>query len=105
MKPIIKDPSAHTISEAFGFEEEKFNLLVRELTRYILDDDRLVSLETYLNGPLFKKYSLNLSDPSHAAILGYAFCAAIFTKRTLQSRAGADALLDAFYPERKKTVN
>lgn len=100
------DPTRPTIPEAFGYPEPEYDQLVREMTKFIYTDNTLISLDAYLRGPLFTKYHLDLNNPQHAAILGYAFCSAVFIQRSAQMQTAAESVLAKFYPRpTEKTVN
>lgn len=88
-----------TIPEAFGISEEKFNILVNELSGLVAPSDRLETFNKYLYSPLFQRLGIDLSNPKHAAVLGYAFCAAVMIQRDLQKHQIVDNVLKAFYPE------
>jgi hypothetical protein len=87
---------ADTIPEAFGFPEKQYKLLVNQLTNFITGSDRLGSLDSYLNSEIFKKFDLDLNNPQHAAILGYAFCAAVTMQRELEKQQIINNVLKVF---------
>lgn len=93
------DTKAQTIPEAFGYPEDKFNILVNELSGLIIPADRLTSFNRYLLSPLFQRLELDLNNPRHAAVIGYAFCAAVMIQRDAQSSQIVNNVLKAFYPE------
>lgn len=100
------DINAPTIPEGFGYPEHEFSILVKELTQFIRNEDRLITLDSYLRGPLFKKFNLDLNDPMHAAVLGYAFCAAVISQRAQVGQEKINAVLREFYPDKmKKKLN
>jgi hypothetical protein len=94
------DVEADNIPVAFGYQEEQYKDLVDELTNIIDVNDRLISFDNYLRTPYFEKFELNLEDPNHAALLGYAFCAAVILQRTKQTTSAAQEVLKAFYPDK-----
>ena len=96
-----------TIPESFGYPETQFGLLVNDLTIVLVPEDRLGSLDAYLRGPMFKQRNMDLSNPKHALVLGYAFSTAVFMQRELQQKVAVNKVLEAFYPEVKgsKTIH
>lgn len=103
---FVFDPTSPSLPEAFGYTREQFSLLVYELSSLVTITDRLISFDQYVHGPLFDKFRLDLNKPQDAAILGYAFCAAIVTQRNYQTEYAVTKVLEAFYPaDGKKQVN
>lgn len=92
------DPKSQTIPEAFGYPLKDYDLLVNEMTNLINPDDRLGSLETYLNNVIFAKFNLDLNNPNHAAVFGYAFCTAIILQARIQQNVAVEKVLETFYP-------
>lgn len=95
---IFVNTNSNTIPGAFGYPEEKFSLLLKELTSFI-DEDRLQSFKNFIEGPLFTKFELNMHKPEHAALLGYAFCAAVILQANLNTQTAINSVLKAFYPD------
>lgn len=89
---------AKTIPEAFGYPEPQYNILVKDLSQFIEPTDRVVSMDAYLKGPLWDRYKLDMNNPKHAAVFGYAFCSAVFIQRELMQNEAAKKVLDIFYP-------
>lgn len=99
-KQVIEiNTEAATIPEAFGYPEVKFAKLIDELTQFI-DRDRLQSFKTFIEGPMFEEFELNMNNPHHAALLGYAFCAAVIASTSVATQNAVNSVLRAFYPER-----
>lgn len=97
-KKFYFDPSASTIAQAFDYSDENFTSLANELIEFLPIGNSLIALDEYIKGPLFDKYELNLNDPRHSAILGYAFCSAILIKRSSLTKELAQKTLEYFYP-------
>lgn len=97
-KKFYFDPQAKTIAGAFEYPDEAFLLLSQELLEFLPSGNSLVGLDEYLKGPLLAKFNLNLNDPRHAALLGYAFCSAVLIKRATLTKQIAEKTLDYFYP-------
>jgi hypothetical protein len=97
-KKFYFDPQAPTIAQAFDYSDENFVNLANELINFLPIGNSLIALDDYIKGPLFTKYQLNLNDPRHSAILGYAFCSAILIKRSSLTKELAQKTLEYFYP-------
>lgn len=95
--PFIVDVNAETIPQAFGYPEDQYRLFVDDLTAYIIPDDKLISLHNYLKNIAFEKFGLDIKNPRHAIIIGYAFCSAIFIQRDIQMHKTANKVLETFY--------
>lgn len=105
---IVVDPNSLSIPGALGYTDEKFAMLATELASFIVPADRVNSFQTYLLSPLFPKFGLDLTNPSHLVLLGYAYCAAIMIQRNAHMQDAVDSVLKTFYPEavsREKTLN
>lgn len=90
-----------TVPGAFGISESNFGLLVDDLVNTISPENRLASLDAYLKSPMFAQRHLDLSNPKHSLIIGYAFSTAVLMQRELQQRIAANKALEIFYPEVK----
>ena len=69
------------------------------MAEYLDLGERLASLDYYLRTDAFKKYQLDLDNPNHAALLGYAFCTAVVLQKDVRTKNTVDKVLEAFYPE------
>jgi len=103
-KKLPFNTNSATIPGAFGYPEDKFSLLLKELTSFIAED-RLQSFKNFIDGPLFTKFELNMQKPEHAALLGYAFCAAVILQANLNNQKAINSVLKAFYPDQVPSVN
>lgn len=88
-------PSA-SIPEAFDYPDQEFEKLVNELTFFIKPDDRILTFVNYLESPLFQQYELDVNNPNHAAVLGYAFCLAIVLQHELMQKTVIEDVLTKF---------
>lgn len=85
-----------TIPQAFDYDDELFERLTNELTFFIKPTDRITSFTQYIQSPLFEQYHLDLNNPNHAALMGYAFCLAITLAHELQQKTIIRDVLDTF---------
>ena len=111
-KPAIYlnvDITSETVPQAFGYPEEDYKKIVNDLTGYLDLGPRLSMLDFYLKSEVFKKYKLDTSNPNHAAVLGYAFCAAVVMQKNLDTEFAVKEVLKSFYDEQlstpKKVIN
>lgn len=98
-KVFTFDPHAENIPEAFGYSTDNYKMIVDDLKGYLEVGERLAILDLYLKSKIFEKYHLDLNNPSHAAVLGYAFCTAVVLKREKETKEIADKVLDTFYAD------
>jgi hypothetical protein len=96
---------ALTIPESLGYPEEQFSLLVNEMVNFLSEEDRIGTFDSYLKSPFFAKFKLDLSSPENAAVLGYAFCAAVFLQKSLKTQDAVNNLLKDFSTNPDKPAN
>lgn len=96
--PVIL-PNAETIPESMGMSEQDFKQLTNELTQFISEDDRLGTFVKFVNSDFFPKFKLDLTNPTHAMLLGYAFCTSVMLRRQANKSDVVNKVLKEFYPE------
>ncbi len=96
-KRFVFDPHAGTIPEAFDYPIENYRHIVDDLKSYLELGNQLSILNLYLKSSVFEKYQLDLNNPTHAALLGYAFCTAIVMKKDQETKKIAEQVLESFY--------
>jgi hypothetical protein len=98
------NPHSETVPEAFGYPVSNYQEIVNELSGYLDLGERLVTFDYYLQTNLKKPHNLDINNPNHAAVLGYAFCTAVILQKELKTKMAAKKMLDSFYPERIEAV-
>lgn len=93
---------AANIPEAFGYSAENYRQIVDTLVLYCNFGDELAALDHFLSVQIPQKHGLDLSNPQHAAIIGYAFSTAIRIRRDDQQATRVQKVLESFYPTQIK---
>lgn len=96
--PLFVSTNVETTPEAFGFSVDLFNQLLREMSLFIQDEDRVGSFEMFLESPTIKDFEIDLKDPRHAAMLGFIFCTVLMMQRNEKQKTAVEKVLQAFYP-------
>ena len=96
---------AKNIPESLGYPLDKFDILTNTLVNYIDDNNKVVTFAAFIEEPHFGKFELDLTNPNHATVLGYALCTAIVLKHNIETRQSAEQALKVFYPPINKNVS
>lgn len=101
-KVVNFDANAESIPEAFGYPQDAFDFLVKDLGAVLNPDDKLNSFQFFINGPEFRKYSLDVANPADAMVVGYAFCLAVVLQRSIQTHDAIENVISLFNPDEDK---
>jgi hypothetical protein len=88
--------TAPTLPAAFGYPEPAWNQLINELTNMISIDSRFTTLNEYLHGPLFAKFNLDMKNPNHTFLIGFALSTALVIQQNVQRQMSINRVLARF---------
>jgi len=93
------DKSSPSLPESLGYSAEKYNRLVDGLLEFLPKYERIAALDAFLKSKLKTELELDLQQPNHAAILGYALCNAVVIQLSKEQQKVIEKVLGEFYPD------
>ena len=91
---FVINPDAQNIPEGVFVPLEAWQNLYLVLFSSVENDNRLTWLATFIQSEKFKSLGLDVNNPNHSFLLGYAMCAALYEQKEIVKKAEAQKFLD-----------
>lgn len=88
------NPDAQNIPEGVFVPIATWESLYLLLFTSVENDNRLAWLAMFLLSPQFLSLKLDMNNPNHAFLIGYAMCAALYEQKEIIKKAEAQKFLD-----------